>query len=67
MTINIYSIYRPFLKYFRTKRMRTFQNVMSPYSTTTILDVGGTGFIWKLVPVSSEISILNHFFSNDLL
>lgn len=65
MAINIHTIYKPFLKYFRTKRMIVFQNIMSPETTTTILDVGETGSIWRLASLTPEISILNLAFSDD--
>ena len=48
--MNIHYLYRPILKYFRTKRMRQFYSGFNPGITTSILDIGGDPFNWKLLP-----------------
>lgn len=55
--MNIHRLYRPFLKYFRTKRMRQFQAIFQPNDQTRILDVGGNEFNWLLLPGLSQTSL----------
>ena len=57
--INIHSIYRPFQRYFRTKRMRQFWQIFGLTAETRILDVGGSGFNWMLLPFSPCVTLLN--------
>jgi hypothetical protein len=57
--INIHSIYRPFLLYFRTKRMKLFQEKLNPKPESFILDVGGTPFNWSLLPDPPMVILLN--------
>ena len=47
--MNIHKLYRPFLQYFRTRRMQRFLEVFEVNSQTRILDVGGDPFNWTLV------------------
>lgn len=47
--MNIHKLYRPFLKYFRTRRMQRFLEVFQVNSQTHILDIGGDPFTWTLV------------------
>ena len=57
--MDIHDLYQPFLRYFRSRRMRHFQELFSANINTTILDVGGTGFNWSLLPISPRLTILN--------
>ena len=57
--MNIHSIYRPFLKYFRTKRMRQFRHLFELTAETRILDVGGYEFNWMLLGFSPHVTLLN--------
>ena len=47
--MNIHDLYRPFLKYFRKKRMQQFWKQFQLNSATRILDVGGDPFNWSLL------------------
>ncbi len=57
--MDIHDLYQPFLRYFRSRRMRHFQELFSANMNTTILDVGGTGFNWSLLPISPRLTTLN--------
>lgn len=57
--MNIHTLYHPFLKYFRTKRMRQFCKHFSLSTQTRVLDVGGYEFNWSLVPARPQLTILN--------
>jgi SAM-dependent methyltransferase len=59
MKINIHTIYRPFLKYFRTKRMLLFEKYFRITPETKILDVGGTDFNWSLLRIQPKLTFLN--------
>jgi len=48
--ITLDQVYRPFLMFFRTRRMKSFKEIFRVTKTTKILDVGGTYFVWTLVP-----------------
>jgi hypothetical protein len=52
---HIRDITRPFRLYFRRKRMRNFLHWMAVSDCTTIVDVGGTRFIWHLTDPSVTI------------
>lgn len=57
--MNIHDFYRPFLKYFRKKRMLRFWTGFQPAPTTRILDVGGGAFNWQFIPEQPNLIILN--------
>jgi len=57
--MNIHSLYRPFLKYFRTKRMQQFQRWFKVSSETQILDAGGDLFNWSLLEEPAQVVFLN--------
>jgi len=57
--MNIHRLYRPFLRYFRTKRMQQFQQLFGLAETTRVLDVGGTLFNWLLIPSVPSLIIVN--------
>lgn len=59
MNINIHNIYRPFLRYFRVKRMKTFQKQFNISSKDRILDVGGTPFNWSLITEEPKLFLVN--------
>jgi len=59
VSINIHKVYKPFLRFFRKKRMKKFIETFNPSEDTTILDVGGTPFTWELTNVKSKITLLN--------
>jgi len=52
-------VWRPILKVTRRKRMRHFARWACLTPTTTVLDVGGTGGVWDLVPVMPDVTLLN--------
>lgn len=57
--MDIHQIYRPFLRYFRTKRMLEFGQHFRLTPETRILDVGGDPFNWSLLPFSPKLIFLN--------
>lgn len=57
--MNIHSIFRPFQRYFRTKRMRQFRQLFGLTAETRILDIGGYEFNWMLLDFSPHVTLLN--------
>jgi len=57
--MNIHTLYRPFLRYFRLRRMREFHQRFRITAETRILDVGGFAFNWSLLPVRPRLTFLN--------
>ena len=56
---HIRDITRPFRVYFRRKRVRDFLRWMAVSDRTTIIDVGGTPFVWRLTDVDPSVTIVN--------
>jgi hypothetical protein len=57
--MNIHSIYAPIAKHFRTKRMREFVSIFRVGDGTSIIDVGGTEFNWKLIEQRPRVLLVN--------
>jgi len=57
--MNIHSLYYPFLRYFRTKRMRQFCYLFRLTKATKVLDVGGDLFNWSFVSTIPSLTIVN--------
>ena len=57
--MNIHHLYRPFMYYFRTKRMKQFHRLFELEKTTQIMDVGGDLFNWSLIPNKPNLIIVN--------
>ncbi len=57
--MNIHDVLRPFLLYFRSRRMSKFVNTFHLTPKTTILDVGGDLFNWLLIDCPAQVTILN--------
>jgi len=57
--MNVHSVYRPFLRHFRSKRMVQFAQLLRVAPHTSVLDVGGDLFNWSLLPVRPRLTILN--------
>lgn len=57
--MNIHKVLRPFLKYFRTKRMKEFESVFNLKNSDVILDVGGGQYNWQFIKTRPKIIILN--------
>lgn len=57
--MDIHKIYRPFLSYFRKKRMKGFFNLFEVGLETIILDVGGNDFNCSLIDFDPAITFLN--------
>lgn len=57
--MNIHSLYRPFQRYFRTRRMQQFYRLFGLTEETRVLDVGGTLFNWTLLPFRPRLTIVN--------
>jgi hypothetical protein len=56
---HIRDVTRPFRIYFRRKRMRDFLSWMAVSDRTTIIDVGGTPFVWRLTNLDPSVTIVN--------
>lgn len=57
--MNIHDLYRPFFRYFRSKRMRQFWIRLGLTVETRVLDIGGTPFNWSLLPDIPRLVMLN--------
>jgi len=57
--MNIHTFYRPFLRYFRGKRMAEFYRLFGITSETKVLDVGGTIATWQLSGFRPKVTLLN--------
>lgn len=57
--MDIHGFYRPFLRHFRTLRMRRFYQRFGITVKTRILDVGGTGLNWSFCPFRPSLTFLN--------
>lgn len=62
--MDIHSIYHPFQRYFRTRRMQQFWRRFRVTSHTRVLDVGGAPFNWSLLSRRPRLYILNLDFPN---
>jgi hypothetical protein len=56
---HIRDVTRPYRIYFRRKRMRNFLRWMVVSEHTTIIDVGGTPFMWHLTNCDPSVTIVN--------
>jgi hypothetical protein len=70
--MNVHDVYRPFLKHFRTKRVKSFYETLGIGAETSIIDVGGNAFFWRLardlnLAVPREVTILNIYDQNEEL
>ena len=52
-------VYKPFLAYFRSRRMATFARNFGINGETEVLDVGGLPGIWEMLPVRPRVTFLN--------
>jgi SAM-dependent methyltransferase len=57
--MNIHKVYAPFLKHFRSRRMKKFLDLFSVTSQTRVLDVGGNLSTWLSVPVPVDVTMVN--------
>ena len=57
--MKIYSLYRPFLRLFRTRRMSDFWTRFQISPRTRVLDVGGDPFNWSLLPNQPKLVFAN--------
>jgi hypothetical protein len=57
--MNVHSLYRPFLRLFRKRRMRLFGRRFGITQSTRVLDVGGSEFNWRFLPERPQLVILN--------
>ena len=62
----LYRLVQPIMVHLRTKRMRQFQDIFKITSKTRILDIGGTAFMWSLIPTRPRLSILNLFVPTEV-
>src|SRR5215472_14544042 len=56
---HIRDVTRPFRIYFRRKRMRNFLRWIAVSDSTTIIDVGGTPFVWHLTDRDPSVTAVN--------
>jgi SAM-dependent methyltransferase len=52
-------LYRPFNRYFRSRRMRRFCDSFGLTSDSEVLDVGGTPSIWRDSPITPLLTLVN--------
>ena len=57
--MNIHSVYAPFLRHFRKKRMLAFAIAFDIQPGISVLDVGGSPSIWELLPSSPNVRFVN--------
>ncbi len=57
--MNIHNIYRPFLKYFRARRLRTFRQLFPEECCKAVIDLGGGEMIWDLLGYAADVTIVN--------
>ena len=57
--MDIHSVYAPFLRYFRSKRMKEFSNILKLNSATRIIDIGGGPYNWTLIPEEPSVTMIN--------
>lgn len=57
--MNIHTLYKPFLSFFRSRRKRLFHLIMKPAATQRILDVGGYHWFWERMECRNPITCLN--------
>src|SRR4051794_7170073 len=61
MGIDVQSIYKPFQRYFRPRRMRNFVQYFNVTNNTSILDAGGTPLNWSFIPQRPQVTMINIF------
>lgn len=59
MKLDIHDVMRPFLSYFRKKRMKYFQMHFRVNEDTSIIDVGGSEFNWNFLNTKPNILLVN--------
>jgi hypothetical protein len=59
MTLDIQAIYRPFLIFFRTKRMNQFCEIFAINDQTRVIDVGGYEMNWQLAKTKPKVLLVN--------
>ena len=57
--MDIHSVYRPFLRYFRKRRMNRFLATVHPSLETKVLDIGGTEEFWNMTPFLPQVTLVN--------
>lgn len=65
--MDIQAIHKVFQLFFRTKRMRKFNEMFHIKNSTRIIDIGGTPFNWSLIPIKPDILIVNIFYPKSKL
>ena len=53
------ALYRPFGRYFRSRRLRRFVRRFNVESSTTVLDLGGSEFYWRWCDVRPQVTVVN--------
>jgi hypothetical protein len=57
--VDVHRVYAVLLRRFRRRRMRAFARTFEPDGSTTILDVGGSPYNWRLVDVPGRLVLVN--------
>ena len=57
--MNLHSIYKPILLFFRRKRMALFVKLFDIRDDSEILDVGGATFNWQMIDEQPKVILLN--------
>lgn len=53
------TLHRPIMRYFRTRRMQAFWQVLNLNPETRVLDVGGSLFNWQLLLQQPQLVLIN--------
>jgi SAM-dependent methyltransferase len=59
LIMDIHDLYAKLNRQFRAKRMHRFAEAFGIDSQTRILDVGGSHYIWMVLPVRPKVVLLN--------
>jgi len=57
--MNIHDVYRPFLRYFRRRRMKAFAKMFPLTNITKVIDVGGYKFNWLMIDNQPNVLFVN--------
>jgi len=56
---DVHSVYAVLMRGFRRRRMRAFERSFAPSPATTVLDVGGSLYNWRLLDAPFPVTLVN--------